>query len=201
VRSCHVTSRDLDNFFSSSLLGGSLYEVEHRSITARTFLLIKLGSFGRMLIIVLTRADIPIDRPAQKNGNAVLAFYDELDRWISRPSPASDEDAKLNSEIVLQVLKDMSILVGNISELASQVGLWPELLPRPIEFYHPKSASRAAASAASVAKRATGGVLAFRTRKDAPHSYSVVFEADVKVLIDERERSPDPRSPIANESS
>jgi hypothetical protein len=87
---------------------------------------------------VLTGAGIPVYRHAQKDRSAVLAFYDELERWISRPSPAREEDAVLNGEIVLQVLKDLSSLVGNISGLASQMRLWPEPLPQPIEFYHPR---------------------------------------------------------------
>jgi hypothetical protein len=131
---------------------------------------------------VLTGADMPVYRPAQKDRSAVLSFYDELERWISRPSPAREEDAVLNTEIVLQVLKDMSSLVGDISGLASQMRLWAEPIPQPIEFFHPGSASRTTASAASVAKRGTGLVLAFRPRKAAPHSDRVVFEADVKGL-------------------
>jgi hypothetical protein len=85
---------------------------------------------------------VPVYRPAQKDRSAVLAFYDELERWISRPSPVREEDAVLNSEIVLQVLKDMAGLVGKGSEPSSQMRLWPEPLPQPIEFYHPRSASR-----------------------------------------------------------
>jgi hypothetical protein len=123
---------------------------------------------------------VPVYRPAQKDRSAVLAFYDELERWISRPSPVREEDAVLNSEIVLQVLKDMAGLVGKGSEPSSQMRLWPEPLPQPIEFYHPRSASRTAASAASVAKRGMGFVLAFRPRKAAPHSDSAVFEAEVR---------------------
>jgi hypothetical protein len=121
---------------------------------------------------------MPVYRPVQKDRSAVLAFYDELERWISRPSPAREENAVLNSEIVLQVLKDMAGLVGKGSEPSSQMRLWPEPLPQPIEFYHPRSAATTAASAASVAKRGTGLVLTFRPRK-AAHSDSVVFEAEV----------------------
>jgi hypothetical protein len=142
------------------------------------FPFIKLCSFERNFVIVVTGAFIY--QSALKDRSTVLAFYDELERWISRPSRAREEHAVLNSEIVLQVLKDMSSLIGNISGLASQMELWPEPLPQPIEFYHPRSASRTAASAASVAKLGTGLVLAFRPRKAAQHSDSVVFEAEVR---------------------
>jgi hypothetical protein len=108
---------------------------------------------------------MPVYRPAQEDRSAVLAFYDELESWISHPSPAREEDAMLNSEIVLQVLNDMSGLVRHSSGLVPQIGFWPEPFPQPIEFYHPRPASRTAASAASVAKRGTGLVLAFRPRK------------------------------------
>jgi hypothetical protein len=72
------------------------------------------------------RLGMPVYGTTLKNRSAVVAFSDELDCWISRASPAREEDAVLNNEIVLQVLKDMAPLVGNISGLASQMQLWPE---------------------------------------------------------------------------
>jgi hypothetical protein len=80
----------------------------------------------------------------------------------------------------------MARLVGNTSGPASQMQLWPEPLPQPIECYHPRIASRTGASAASVATRGTGLVLAFRPRKAVLHSDSMVFEAEVRGLIDEK---------------
>jgi hypothetical protein len=145
--------------------------------------------------------DMPVYRPALKDRSAVMAFSDELDRWISRASPARDEDAVLNGEIVLQVLKDMSGLVGNISGRGTQMQLWPELLPQPIEFYHTTTAPTAGANAASVANRGAGLVLAFRPRKAVLHSDNMDFEPGVRDLIDERGSAPSPHSSIANESS
>jgi hypothetical protein len=147
------------------------------------------------------RLGMPVYRTTLKDRSAVVAFSDELERWISRPSPAREEDAVLNSEIVLQVLKDMSSLVGNISGLASQMQLWPEPLPQPIEFYHPRSPSRTGASAASVANRGMGLLLAFGPSRVMVHSDGMVFEADVRGLIDERRSSPGLHNSIANESS
>jgi hypothetical protein len=144
---------------------------------------------------------MPAYRLALKDRSAVLAFYDELERWISRPSPAREEDAVLNSEIVLQVFKDMSSLVGNISGLASQMQLWPEPLPQPIEFYHPKTASRMDASAASMANRGTGLLLAFRPSKAMFHSDSMLFGADVRGLIDERGSTPGLHNSTVNHSN
>jgi hypothetical protein len=131
------------------------------------------------------RLGMPVYGTTLKNRSVVVAFSDELDRWISRASPTTEEDAVLNNEIVLQILKDMSSLVGNISGLAPQMQLWPELLPQPIEFYHPKTASRMCGSAASVANRGTGLLLVFRPRKAVLHSDSTLFGADVRGLIDE----------------
>jgi hypothetical protein len=129
-----------------------------------------------------------------------VAFSDELDLWISRPPPAREEDAVLNNEIVLQVLKDMSGLVGNISGLASQMHLWPDPLPQPIEFYHTRPASRTGASAASVANRGTGLVLAFRPRKAVLHSDSIVSGGQVRGLADESGSPPGMHKSIVDES-
>jgi hypothetical protein len=150
------------------------------------------GHIGRSVRTVQRwelRLGLPVYRPALKDRSAVAAFSDELDLWISCASPAQDEDVVLNSEIVLQVLKGMSSLVNDISGLASQMQLWPEPLPQPIEFYHTKTASRTGASAASVAIRGTGLVLAFRSWKAVLHSDSMVSRADVRGLIDEKGKS------------
>jgi hypothetical protein len=190
----------ISTLLSSSLLGGSLYEVELGVL--RLALFCSSNSVHlRGFFSAPTGTDMPIYRPSQKDRSAVLAFYEELEHWLSRSSPARQEDAVLNSEIVLQLLKDRSSLVGNISGLTSQMHIWSETLPQPIEFYHPRSASRTPASAASVANRGTGLLLAFRPRKAVLHSEGVVFEADVKGLVDERENGPGPHNSIANESS
>jgi hypothetical protein len=119
---------------------------------------------------------------------------------FSRPSPAKEEGAVLNTEIVLQVHRDMSSLVGNLSGLASQMQLWPEPLPQPIELYRPRSASRAGASADSVANRDTGLVLPFRARKPVLHPDRMAFKAGVRGLIDERESVPGLHNSTVNES-
>jgi hypothetical protein len=147
------------------------------------------------------RLGLPVYRPALKDRSAVVAFSDELDRWISRASPAREEDVVLNTEIILQVLKDMSGLVGNISGLASQMQLWPEPLPQPIEFYHPKTASRMGASAASVANRGTGLLLAFRPRKAVLHSDNMAFGSDGRGLIDETGSAPGLHNSTVNHSN
>jgi hypothetical protein len=152
-------------------------------------------------MIVLPGAGVPVYRPAPKDRNAITGILCRARTSISRPLPAREEDAVLNSEIVLQVLKDMSSLVGDISELTSQIELWPEPRQQPIEFYHTGTASRMDASAVSVANRGRGLLLAFRPRKAVLHSDSVVFEADVPGLIDERGSAAGLHDSIANESS
>jgi hypothetical protein len=133
---------------------------------------------------------MPVYRPALKDRGAVVAFSDDLDLWISRASPAREEDAVLNNEIVLQILKGMTSLANDISRLGSQMQLWPEPLPQPIELYHARTASRTVASAAFVANRGTSLVPAFRPWKPVLNSDSIVFGADVRGLIGDRGSAP-----------
>jgi hypothetical protein len=152
-------------------------------------------------MIVLPGAGVPVYPPALKDKSAMMAFYAELERWISSGSPAREKDAVLDSELVSRILKDMSSLVGNISGLGPEMCLWPEPFPQAIEFYHPRTASRTGASTASVANRGTGLLVAFRPRKVLLHSGGVVFEAGIRALIDERESAPGLHNSLVNESS
>jgi hypothetical protein len=44
---------------------------------------------------------MPVHRPALKDRSAVVAFSDELDRWISRTSPdPRDADAADNDQVM-----------------------------------------------------------------------------------------------------
>jgi hypothetical protein len=139
------------------------------------------GHIGRSVRTVQcweVRLGMPVYWPAQKDRSAVVDFSDELDRWISRASPAREVDVLLNNEIVFQVLTDMASLVGNTSERASQMELWPEPLPRPIEFHRPRIAPT-----------------------DVSYSEGMLFGADVGGFIDERRSAAGMHNPIGDESS
>jgi hypothetical protein len=87
------------------------------------------------------RLGLPVYRPALKDRSAVMAFSDELDRWISRASPdIGEEDAVLNGSegndaVLLQVLDNVSAMVLDTAELSSQVRLLQEQLRQPLELY------------------------------------------------------------------
>jgi hypothetical protein len=138
---------------------------------------------------------LPVYRPALKDRSAVVAFSDELDRWISRASQMREEDVLLNDEILLQVLKDMSSLVDNISELSSGP------LPQPIEFYHLGTPSRPGGSAAPAANQGTGVVLSFQPWKAVLHSDTMVSGADVRSFFDESGGAPGLHNWTVNQSN
>ena len=94
------------------------------------------------------RLELPVYRPALKDRSAVMAFSDELDRWISRASPAmGKEDGVLNGNkgndaFLLQVLDDVSAMVFDTAELSSQVRLLQDQLRQSIKLYRHAIASR-----------------------------------------------------------
>ena len=67
------------------------------------------------------RLGLPVYRPALKDRSAVMAFSDELDRWISRASPdVGEDDIVLNGDpVLLQVLDNVSAMVLDTAELSS----------------------------------------------------------------------------------
>jgi hypothetical protein len=85
-------------------------------------------------MIVLPGAGVPVCQPTLKDRSAMIAFYDELEHWISGGSRAREKDAALDSELVSRILKNMSSLVGNLSGLGPEMCLWqlsPELYTAP----------------------------------------------------------------------
>jgi hypothetical protein len=112
---------------------------------------------------------LPVYRPALKDRSAVVAFSDELDRWISRASPDMGEEEAVpngnegNDAVLLQVLENVSAMVLDTAELSSQVRLLQEQLPQLLKFYRHAVASRTHAPRASARGRGIGPVLAFRS--------------------------------------
>jgi hypothetical protein len=111
------------------------------------------------------RLELPVYRPALKDRSAVMAFSDELDRWISRASPdLGEDDAVLNGDLVLlQVLDNVSAMVLDTAELSSQVQLLQEQLRQSLQLYRHAIASRTLAPGASAPGRGIGPVLTFRS--------------------------------------
>jgi hypothetical protein len=115
------------------------------------------------------RLELPVYRPALKDRSAVMAFSDELDRWISRASPdLGADDAVLNRNkgndlVLLQVLDNVSAMVLNTAEISSQVRLLQEQLRQSLQLYRHAIASRTLASGASAPGRDIGPVLTFRS--------------------------------------
>jgi hypothetical protein len=115
------------------------------------------------------RLELPVYRPALKDRSAVMAFSDELDRWISRASPdMGEEDVvlngnKANDAVLLQVLDNVSAMVSDTAEFSSQLRLLQEQLRQSLKLYRHAIASRTPAPSAAAPGRAMGPVLTFRS--------------------------------------
>jgi hypothetical protein len=130
------------------------------------------------------RLDLPVYRPALKDRSAVVAFSDELDRWISRVSPDAGE-AVLNGNDghdagLLRLLDSMNTMLLDTAELSSRMRLLQEQLGQSLRICHQGIATRTLAPSASVSSRALGPVLTFRPQR----------RADGPAMADPRERAP-----------
>ncbi len=114
---------------------------------------------------------MPVHRPALKDRSAVVAFSDELDRWITRTSLDGAEQAGKDGMrdyreiggILLQVLDNLSTLAWHTSELASQIRALQEQLRRPLENHRNGIASGVRADTAPPS-RSLGAMLPFPPR-------------------------------------
>jgi hypothetical protein len=99
---------------------------------------------------------MPVHRPALKDRSAVVAFTDELDRWLSRTTPDTAEVNSDGSEqTLMRVHHNLSALARHTSELASQTAALKDQLKRSLEIQHSRITSimharRAAASSATL---------------------------------------------------
>jgi hypothetical protein len=134
---------------------------------------------------------LPVYRPALKDRSAVVAFSDELDRWISRAAPdARDGDAALdvregNNESLLRVLEDMSALVCDSLELAAQMQLLQERLLRSLKIHQNRIPSRTLARTAAPPGRGMGAVLTFPAQKHGLPLENRVIGGDVRGTADQ----------------
>ncbi len=142
------------------------------------------------------RLGLPVYRPALKDRSAVVAFSDELDRWISRASPdAGEEDAVLNGSEendadLLRMLDNMSTMILDTAELSSPMRLLQEQLRQSLRIYHQWIASKTHAHPTSVPSREMGPVLTFRPRQRGLPFEGMAFRAVVPGVTDESERAP-----------
>ena len=135
------------------------------------------------------RLELPVYRPALKDRSAVMAFSDELDRWISRASPDMGKEDGVpngnegNDAFLLQVLDNVSAMVFDTAELSSQVRLLQDQLRQSIKLYRHAIASRTLAPGASSSGRGIGPVLTFRSPQRG-------LVADLPGMVDASGRAP-----------
>jgi hypothetical protein len=135
------------------------------------------------------RLELPVYRPALKDRSAVMAFSDELDRWISRASPDMGEEDGVpnghegNDAFLLQVLDNVSAMVFDTAELSSQVRLLQDQLRQSIKLYRHAIASRTPAPGPSSSGRGIGPVLTFRSPQRG-------LVADLLGMVDASGRAP-----------
>ena len=86
---------------------------------------------------------MPVHRPALKDRSAVVAFTDELERWLSRTAPDTLEaNGNGSEETLLRVHHNLSTLAWHTVELASQTRALKEQLKRSLEIQHSRISSR-----------------------------------------------------------
>lgn len=108
---------------------------------------------------------MPVHRPALKDRSAVVAFSDELDRWISRTAAvALDANGETSKEALVRVHENMSALGWQTSELASQTKALQEQLRRSREIHRYRIASGMLSRPAAASSPGMGAVLPFRPR-------------------------------------
>jgi hypothetical protein len=118
---------------------------------------------------------MPVHRPALKDRSAVVAFTDELDRWLSRTALSTlDANGEESEAALMRVHHNLSTLAKHTSELASQTRALKEQLRRSLELQHSRIASRMCAAPAATSNRNFGVTLPFRPRNkpSAPTLYT-----------------------------
>lgn len=103
---------------------------------------------------------MPVHRPAAKDRGAVVAFADELDRWIARGEPAEEED------MLSRVRENVSSLSRQTSELAAQTSSLQMQIRRSIEISR-RRGNRISSRTSLSAAPGRGAMLPFRSRNGA----------------------------------
>jgi hypothetical protein len=98
---------------------------------------------------------MPVHRPAQKDRSAVVAFSDELDRWISRVSDGE------NHEMLARVRNNVNRLAWHTSEVASQTRALQKQVRRSLEISRRRGTSSSHTPVRPPPER--GAMLSFRS--------------------------------------
>ena len=113
------------------------------------------------------RLGMPVHRPALKDRSAVVAFTDELDRWLSRTAPDTLNGIdKGGDETLVRVHQNLSKLASHTSELASRTKALKEQLKRSLEVQHERIASRVCVNPAAASSKNPAATLLFRPRNN-----------------------------------
>jgi len=121
---------------------------------------------------------MPVHRPALKDGSVVVAFSDELERWLRRTPPDTREkcvaiqDEEQSNESLLRVLEKMSTLVRQSRELIRQM----RVSQQPRRIRRKRIASKTRVRTAPGRGRGMGAVLTFHRRRRALPRESVVLD-------------------------
>lgn len=112
---------------------------------------------------------MPVHRPALKDRSAVVAFTDELDRWLSRTAADTlNANGEASDKTLMRVHQNLSTLGLHTSELASRTRVLKEQLRRSLEIQHSRIASRLCVNPAATAtsSRNPGTTLPFQPRNN-----------------------------------
>jgi hypothetical protein len=111
---------------------------------------------------------MPVHRPALKDRSAVVAFSDELDRWLSRTeADTPNAYGEGSDKALIRVHHNLSTLAWHTSELASQTTALQEQLRRSLDIQHNRIASRLRDRPVAVQSRNRGATLPFRPRNNS----------------------------------
>jgi hypothetical protein len=136
------------------------------------------------------RLGLPVYRPALKDRSAVVAFSDELDRWISRASPDAGEEGAVGNDHegedagLSRALENANRMAADCAELSSRMRLLQEQLQESLITYHHRIGSRTLAPTASAPSRSSGPVLIFRSPQRSVPPEQIIFGADVPTIAD-----------------
>jgi hypothetical protein len=108
---------------------------------------------------------MPVHRPALKDRSAVVAFSDELDRWLSRSAEKRDADGEESEELLALVDQNVTNLTAHTAELAARTRRLREQLRRSLVVQHERIASRMCATAAP--SSSPSGIVPFRPKHSA----------------------------------
>jgi hypothetical protein len=107
---------------------------------------------------------MPVHRPALKDRSAVVAFSDELDRWLARTAPDSQDEVLARGVVLSRIQESLRALNEQAAEVASQSRMLREQLGHSRENRR-KMADARDAKAAGAAPSLAKPVVAFKRER------------------------------------